>query len=170
MKNKQKCGYKICLQSLLVVMVLITACSTDETKNKQEASQAETSLQMTEQAAQTLPDFFPKQIPLPDDYIVVRNGSRVSGQFGREVEMNIALPGTIEEWVETYEEVLMSEFEDVKFQEDRNSLQWRFHGHGFDYGVLYLNENQGHLDRGKIDSGHLPVILTLKMTEHQPEE
>ena len=151
-------------------MIFITACSADEPQNEQESSQPETSTQITEPAGDNLPDLFPKQIPLPDDYIVVRNSSRVYDQFGQMIEMNIALPGSIEEWAETYEEVLMREFKDVNFQEVRNSLQWRFYGQGFDSGILVLNENQGHLDRGSMDSSHLPVLLSLKLTEHRPEK
>ncbi len=79
--------------------------------------------------------------------------------------MNIALPGTIDEWRTRYEAALEQDFEDIEFIEDHASLQWRFHDRGFDYGVLYLNDNRGYLDRGEIDSTHLPVMLT--MTEHR---
>lgn len=170
MESQQKYGCIVCVLPLLVMMIFFTACSADEPQDKQESSQSETSIKVTEPEGHTLPDFFPEKISLPDNYMIVRNSSKVRDEFGQMIEMNIALPGSIEKSAETYEEILMREFEDVNFQESSNSLQWRFHGQGFDYGALYLNENKGHLDRGEMDSSHLPVMLTLKMHEHESED
>lgn len=167
MKKNQKKGYTMWLQSLFTIMVITVACSSEEPQIEQQSSQPEASSQTTVQDNQTLPDFFPEQIPLPEDYIIVRNSSDVWDEIGQSVEMNIALPGTIEEWKETYHDVLMREFEDVTFEESSfTGLQWRFHGHGFTSGLLALNENEGHLDLGSTDSSHLPVMLSLKMDEN----
>ncbi|TVS11107.1 MAG: hypothetical protein EA419_08915 [Wenzhouxiangella sp.] len=114
-----------------------------------------------------LPEYFPESIPLPDEYIVLRNDSRQSETHGTEIGLNVALPGSIDEWLQTYGEALEQNFEDVELTEDPSSRSWRFsfHGQGFEVGNLYLNRNRGYLDRGDIDSSHLPVILTLSLTE-----
>ncbi|WP_376696127.1 hypothetical protein [Wenzhouxiangella sp. EGI_FJ10305] len=73
----------------------------------------------------------------------------------------------MEEWAETYQTALQSKFQSVEFREDRSGLRWRFHGHGFEHAILYLNDNQGDLDRGSTDSSHLPVMLSIMLTERR---
>lgn len=150
---------------LILVAMLLSACSGNGPDEAPEADASSTSASFPERTDQPLPEFFPGQIPLADDHVIVRNESRIGEQSGRVIAMNIALPGTIDNWRGQYEEALEQNFKDIEFIEDHSSLQWRFRGQGFEYAVLYLNENRGHLDRDKIDSTHLPVMVTLTMTE-----
>ena len=115
----------------------------------------------------SLPDYFPEAIPLPDEYIVLRNDSLRDGSRGTEIGLNIALPGGVDEWLETYGAALEQNFDNIELTEDPSSRSWRFQfqGQGFEVGDLYLNPNRGYLDRGDIDSSHLPVILTINMAE-----
>lgn len=154
------------LTGLVIVVFLLLACSGDQPDSSSQAKPSENSVPPPA-VEHHLPEFFPEQITLPDQYLIVRNESRISQQHGRDIAMNIALPGSVAEWRERYEAVLEQNFTDIEFIEDHASLQWRFRGQGFDYGVLYLNANRGYLDRGQIDSTHLPVMLTLTMTEHR---
>jgi len=156
--------------ALLWVMVLLGACTDSDPDITGHSSGSDRSTFSNESAGHTLPEFFPEQIPLAEDHVIVRNESRISERRGRDIAMNIALPGTIKEWRGRYKKVLERHFEDIELIEDHASLQWRFRGQGFNYAVLYLNENRGHLDRGEIDSTHLPVMLTLTMTEHGVED
>lgn len=155
------------LMALIMGAVLLAACSGNGPDEAQKPDESDISPSSFERTSHSLPEFFPDQIPLADEHVIVRNESRISERHGRDIAMNIALPGTIEEWRARYEEVLERDFEGIEFIEDHASLQWRFHGQGFDYAVLYLNPNRGYLDRGEIDSTHLPVMLTLTMTEHR---
>ncbi len=158
-------GYRLVA---LIALLTIMACSTDAPDR--DSSSASSEAQASTRAAPkiALPVGFPEQIPLPDDHIIVRDSSRMTEVAGQEIAINIALPGRVEEWVPPFQDALEREFQGVKFRETHNSLQWRFHGHGFEYAVLYLNDNQGYLDRGSIDSTHLPVMLTLNMMERRP--
>lgn len=152
-----------------VALFALSACSSsDEPVTDPVENASEAKAENTADSKFTLPDFFPVQIPLPDDYLIVRNSSLRTDEHGREIELNIALPGSLEEWQETYQSALQAEFQDIEFREHRGNLQWRFHGHGFEYAVLYLGDNEGHLDRGSTDSTHLPVLLSLKMVEIRP--
>lgn len=159
--------YLLRLTTLLWLIALHTACTENGLEPHQQSQGYSAVPSAFETTSHSLPDFFPEQIPLADEYVIVRNESRISERHGRDIAMNIALPGTIDQWRARYEAVLEQDFEGIELIEDHASLQWRFHGQGFDYGVLYLNENRGYLDRGEIDSTHLPVMLTLTMTEHR---
>lgn len=154
------------LAGLALLALLLLACSGEPPETASQATPSENPAPPPALEHQ-LPEFFPEQIPLPDAYLIVRDESRISQQHGRDIAMNIALPGSVAEWRERYETVLQQDFTDIEFIEDHASLQWRFRGQGFDYGVLYLNANRGYLDRGQTDSTHLPVMLTLTMTEHR---
>lgn len=152
---------------------LIFGCGEPGTE-QQEADQqvaAERTTTANTGSPSSLPDFFPESIPMPDEYIVLRNDSRQSGNRGTEIGLNVALPGSIDEWLETYGSALEQHFDNVELTEDPSSRSWRFtfQGQGFEIGNLYLNNNQGYLDRGDIDSSHLPVILTIGMTEKSSE-
>lgn len=161
-------------RSLIVAATLIflAACSSsdDPTTGSTESPSKSTKASNATHSSPALPDFFPDKIPLPDDHVIVRDSSRMTDELGREIELNIALPGSLEEWTETYQSALREAFQDVEFRESRGSLQWRFHGQGFEYGALYISENQGHLDRGSTDSSHLPIMLSIKMLETRPAQ
>lgn len=156
---------------LLVILpaVLLTACgspdSQEEDADQQVAAQFTTTANIGSEPS--LPDYFPEAIPLPDEHIVVRNDSRQGGSHGTEIGLNIAIPGSIDEWLETYSTALEQEFENVELSEDPSSRSWRFsfQGQGFEVGNLYLNQNRGYLDRGNTDSSHLPVMLTIGLSE-----
>jgi len=158
------------LRSAVLVALLLTiaACSSGETTSEEERAEPESKASTSESRTGALPEGFPEQIPLSNDYIIVRDSSRTTEETGREISLNIALPGSLEEWKPSYQSALQNAFQSVEFRESNDSLQWRFHGHGFEYAVLYLNDNQGYLDRGAIDSSHLPVMMTLNMMERRP--
>ncbi len=104
---------------------------------------------------------------MPDTYLIVRKSSGTREQTGREIALNIAMTGDIDEWRRTYDAALKAGFEAVEFEESVSALRWRFHGQGFEHAILYLNDNQGYLDRGSTDSTHLPVMLSLRLTERR---
>lgn len=150
------------------LLLAIAACSSDDPISEPGKSEPKPKASTMESRTGALPEGFPEQIPLPDDYIIVRDSSRMAEETGREIAMNIALSGRLEEWKTFFQAALDREFHNVDFRETHNSLQWRFHGHGFEYAVVYLNDNKGYLDRGSTDSTHLPVMLTLNMMERRP--
>ncbi len=153
--------------ALVGLMTLLGACSGNDSDVTRESGPREGTASVFDSVTYNLPEYFPDQIPLTKDHVIVRNESRIGEEAGRVIAMNIALSGTIDHWREQYEQALDYHFEDIEFIEDHASLQWRFRGQGFDYAVLYLNDNRGYLDRGEIDSTHLPVMLTLTMIEHR---
>jgi len=153
---------------VIALLLAMTACSSGDPASEPGKAEPKSKASTSESPAGALPEGFPEQIPLPRDYIVVRDSSRTTEETGREISLNIALPGSLEEWTPTYQSALKDAFQAVEFRESNDSLQWRFHGHGFEYAVLYLNDNQGYLDRGAIDSSHLPVMMTLNMMEQRP--
>jgi hypothetical protein len=159
------------IAALLVCLpaMSLTACGNADSEGQGSEQQvaAEFTTTANTGSSMSLPETFPAAIPLPDDYIVVRNDSRQGGSHGTEIGLNIAMPGTIEEWLTTYGAALDQHFEDVELTEDPSSRSWRFsfHGQGFEVGNLYLNQNRGYLDRGDIDSSHLPVMLTVGLSE-----
>jgi hypothetical protein len=152
----------------IATVLMLAACAHDEPGAKPQQHAPDSRASNPVAATHALPDYFPAQIPLPDDHLIVRNSSRIADETGCEIALNIALPGSLEKWAKTYRSTLQSEFQAVEFRENPNSLQWRFHGHGFEHAILYLNDNQGYLDRGSVDSSQLPVMLTLLMTERRP--
>lgn len=153
----------------IAAIILLAACSSDGANDSSPQDPPDSPASNPTPTAFTLPDDFPEQIPLPEDYLIVRNSSGNWEPTGREIALNIALPGSVEEWARTYQAALENEFEAVEVQKDNSGLRWRFHGHGFEYAILYLNDNQGYLDRGSTDSTHLPVMLSLKMNERRSE-
>lgn len=150
---------------------VLVGCGGSDSEDQPVDQSAGTQASATPETGSTadVPDFFPESIPLPDEYIVLRNDSRREGSHGAEIGLNIALPGSIDEWLEIYGDALEQNFENVELTEDPSSRSWRFQfqGQGFEVGNLYLNSNRGYLDRGDIDSSHLPVILTIGMTERR---
>src|SRR6056297_2187520 len=140
------------IPALLLVAGLVGGCSGDDPETALRSEAADGSSVGLGSAAQALPHYFPEQIPLPGEYLIVRNSSRTTEESGPEIAMNIAPPGRLE---------------DVEFAEDRISLEWRFRGQGFERASLYLNYNQGYLDRGATDSTHLPVMLTITMSRYR---
>lgn len=148
-------------------ILLLAACTPDDPNAESPQNAADLPASNPASTGYSLPDDFPEQIPLPEDYLIVRNSSGNWEPSGREIALNIALPGSVEGWAETYRTALQSEFQSVEFREDRSGLRWRFHGHGFEHAILYLNDNQGDLDRGLTDSSHLPVMLSIMLTERR---
>lgn len=118
-----------------------------------------------------LPEDFPDAIPLPDDYLVVGDGSGDYDDVGRSIELNIAIGGTLDEARARYGEVLEAAFEDVTPPEDPldENLPWRFSGQGFEQGALYVSENHGAMDRGRVDSTHLDTQLSIILREQARE-
>ena len=155
--------------SVFLPAVLLVGCGGSDGEEQQTDQRVVARLTTTADTGSglTLPDYFPEVIPLPDEYIVLRNDSRREGSRGTEIGLNIALPGTVDEWLETYGAALEQNFDNIELTEDPSSRSWqfKFQGQGFEVGNLYLNPNRGYLDRGDIDSSHLPVILTIGMAE-----
>ncbi|WP_147307586.1 hypothetical protein [Wenzhouxiangella sediminis] len=151
----------------LALPLALAACSADAPDTASSLAAPDSPAPSGTAAGFTLPDDFPEQIPLPETYLIVRNSTGTSELSGREIALNVALPGTIEEWKRTYDAALREGFEAVEFDENISGLRWRFRGRGFEYAILYLNDNQGYLDRGSTDSTHLPVMLSLQLTERR---
>ncbi len=151
----------------LIALLTITACSTDAPDTGSSSTASESSPSAEAAPKFTLPGDFPEQIPLPETYLIVRNSTGTSELSGREIALNIALPGSIEEWQQNYDAALRKGFEAVEFEENSSGLRWQFRGQGFEYAILYLNDNQGYLDRGSTDSTHLPVMLSVQLTERR---
>lgn len=151
----------------IAAIISLAACSSDDPSDSSPQEPPDSPATSSASTGFTLPDDFPEQISLPEEYLIVRNSSGNWEPTGREIALNIALPGTLEEWAQTYQSALENEFEAVEFREDRSGLRWRFHGHGFEHAILYLNDNQGDLDRGSTDSSHLPVMLSIMLTERR---
>lgn len=134
--------------------------------------------QASEQGAATLPgddamdspvrpDSLPSQIPLPDDYIVIATRSSVTDTYGRDTTLVFALPGSVDEWVKVYEEVLNAEFENVERQMDMFGHPWTFAIPEFEDVNLFVTRNHGHFDGGSVpDTSEYPVLLTLTMVEN----
>ncbi len=161
--------YAMVLVLVGLAAVMLVGCGGSDSEGQQVDQNAGAQSTTTTEAlpSDEVSDFLPDSIPLPDEYIVLRNDSRREGSHGAEIGLNIALPGSVDEWLEVYAEALEQNFENVELTEDPSSRSWRFQfqGQGFEVGNLYLNPNRGYLDRGDIDSSHLPVILTIGMTE-----
>jgi hypothetical protein len=161
--------YAMVLVLIGLPAVALVGCGGSDSEDQQVDQSAGTQSMATHEIGSTaeVPDFLPESIPLPDEYIVLRNDSRREGSHGAEIGLNIALPGSIDEWLEIYGDALERNFENVELSEDPSSRSWRFQfqGQGFEIGNLYLNPNRGYLDRNDIDSSHLPVMLTIGMTE-----
>lgn len=152
---------------MVAAIILLAACSSDDQEDNSPQDAPDAAASNSASTRFTLPNDFPEQIPLPEGYLIVRNSSGDWEPTGREIALNIALPGSVDEWAKTYQAAIESEFEAVEFREDSSGLRWRFHGHGFEHAILYLNDNQGYLDRGSTDSTHLPVMLSLQLTERR---
>lgn len=117
----------------------------------------------------TIPANMPEGIPIPDDHVVLRStsmtGSAADGDGGEHVAVNVAIGGTVEEQRAFYETELRAAYGDVEYQESIAGESLRFRGEWFEYGALFVTENEGQFDNEELDTSHLPVMLTLQVWE-----
>ena len=142
--------------------------ATDETETVEEVDEAELQEQLEESTAGglALPEGFPDAFPLPDEYMIVRMNVGTYDPVGLSIAANIAIDGDVDEMAEFYDEALRSEFDDVQVLEEIQDTPWRFSGHGFELGSLYVSSNFGMTDPQGNDSSHLPVMLTIVFEEY----
>lgn len=114
-----------------------------------------------------LPDEFPQEFPLPDDYEIVSNAS-VKEDAGLVLTLRLAVPGSEEEQVAFYEEFVHAEFQDVEVADHGTSFGWTFDkGLGFERGFVDVSENHGE---GGTDSSEFPVMLFIELSEQASSE
>ena len=99
-------------------------------------------------------------------YLILRDMSGYSSIYGRAIRINIALPGTADEWEQVYEEALNAAYENVARQMQVTGRPWKFSTPDFEIASLYVTENRGQFDTATLESSEFPVVLAIMMHEH----
>jgi hypothetical protein len=105
----------------------------------------------------TFPDDFPDNIPVPDDAEIISDMS-----YARDDEREIYIAFVSDEnrpdWVDTYDTELANDYEmDSEYRnDDLDTGEWDFNGHGWEWARVHLTDPQPDAD------GEFQVLVILR--------
>jgi hypothetical protein len=108
----------------------------------------------------TFPDDFPDNIPVPDDAEIVSDMS-YSRDDEREIYIAFVSDENRPDWVDTYDTEIATEYEmDSEYRnDDLNTGEWDFNGHGWEWGRVALTNPQPDVE------GEFQVLVILRNYE-----